>query len=339
MSKKELYSLLSYVKENLCRTSLKKILEKYAHRQNNEIQILIMELIEHLEQGNRFAEFIKNLNILPKYTINLLLYSEEMGQLQAGLAQVITYRRNRISQKRAIIHSFLYPTIIMIACITLFIIFLLYFVPLLISNFIELDIKLPKALTFLGTLSNIIKNNYLIIGPGFLAITTSSIYTLLFKQEELISLLSNIPILNKLTNYWDRYQLFLNLKLTLTNESQTNASIKNIKNVLQGKQSKKDLTKVQVLLFEGKNLSDAIKDTIFYTNEINMLLKDGEESEDLLGAVSNIENEMLENFNFYLGIIKKTSEPIIIIFIGSLVFSLLWLFMMPISSIMNNIGF
>ncbi|HAR61922.1 MAG TPA: hypothetical protein DF296_07765 [Candidatus Margulisbacteria bacterium] len=338
IAKKEIYFLLAYIKANIAKYSLKEIIQKYLTLHAHTSKIFIIELLDHLEQGNSFASFLNRTQSLPAHLSAILLTTEEYGELPSGLGIVLAYNETMKTFKNNLLLTLLYPFIIIIFCIALSLFFLFGFIPMIVSNFVDMDIPVPEVLSYLNKAVHYCTGHFLGFFLFFLICIGLITSLLIHFRTLLLQLFTKVPLIRQGIYLWDRYQFYLNMKIALGNNKELTQVLKNTRTSFISAQAREDLSRIIVKIYDGDLFSQAIQATIFSSPEIQSLILLHEDSESLLAGAIEIEQMIKNRFLYVYDISRRLLEPAIILIIGMFVFIIALLFMQPVNYLMEKIS-
>lgn len=316
---------IGIISEDTKSTSFRKILE---------------EIKYNLESGRPLSQALtKYPQVFDKIFISLVAAGEMSGTMPEVLTNLHVLFTKNIRLRNKIISAFTYPIVVLIALAVMGIAMLILVVPKLIEVFSRMKVDLPFALKFLNFLSLLFIKYWFITFPVLAIIVILII--LFFKSEHgkkfQSYLLLKIPLLSKLTKYYDMARLTSTLSLLMKAGVPMTDSLKIVSESVLDTNIKEAILDVEKQIKEGRPLSEALST---HPKEIPKMLISISKVGERTGKIDEVLAELGKYYNdqvdFTLKTISDLIEPILMLIVGIIVGILVISIIAPIYSIVGN---
>lgn len=298
--------------------------------------IFIKNLIQHIEKGDLFSDFLKkHPQIFSNTIISLVIVAEKTGKYDENFNTIsfMLEHNEKIALllKKAIRYPF---TLCLFSGILLCIMFV-YIIPQFKSIYDNFQQELPLITQSIIDISDIVTTQslYFLLAIFFLYLLILRIKK--HHHANLHSVFLKIPILKDLIKLHSLSIYFLTVsstyKVGLPLSDCLNCTIKTINN----EQYKKECEIILSSVLKGNSLSNSMKKTILFPSLSIQLIYIAEESGQLQYFTNYLFNYYTEQYMLYMEKKLKNLEPILLIFI-SLVIGIIMLAMyLPIFNLGN----
>lgn len=274
------------------------------------------QIKEKINEGNSLNKTIEDLFKLEKYEIDILKASEESGNLTSSIEKIINERKEKQEIKENIIGILTYPIILLVILIAYIIFSLFYLVPIICSLLKELDVKEGMLFSLLE-ISNLIKNNILIV-----------ILTLTFLFFT-VMIISKKKELGKRILLGKSYKLFCENKEIRILKMYLSSGFNLLEAIDKTSNDFEIFKNIKELILEGNDLSIIFK-RLNYSKLLVSLIRVNEQTGTLVEGFNKFYEESNKKVTDTLKRNIKLIEPIILIFTGLIV-------LLTVSSILSPI--
>lgn len=309
--------------------------------ENEQLKIALCEIYEHMSYGYTFAESIGMYdNIFGKYLINMIFVGETSGTLDNIFSIMSNYFEKEDIMRRKIKSAVMYPAILAVLMGVIILFLILKILPMFQETLYKMGHDIPNITKVILNASNFI-NNYLIY---FVIVAAAIIlaFSYYIKTEKGRIRFDKLKVTVPISKYiyariiTARFSRCLSILLKsgvqLLNALDETRSL--IDNVYIDEKFSKSVAKIKA----GNDLSDSLSDMKLFPPLFLKIVMIGQATghlDDMLdksAAVFDSEvDESLERFRVMI-------EPILIIILSVIVGIILVSVMIPMISIMNNIG-
>ncbi|GAB6161786.1 type II secretion system inner membrane protein GspF [Desulfothermus naphthae] len=289
---------------------------------NRYLKRSMMQILEDIKGGMSFAKAASNFSkFFPTSVVAMIEAGESSGSLDIVLEEIANLLENSADFKRKIITAIVYPMFILIVGIIVVIFLLGFVVPKITMIFGELNQVLPLPTRILLCISSFFRSFWIIL--IFLPIFTIFLFRYLYTQTELK------PKIDKyLFSLWiigDIYKKiilsrFSNiLGMLLKNGLPLISSLHIVKGVSQNTIYQNSIEKIIKDVSQGKNLKDAMENTMLFPAYIIQMVSAGEESGKLDELLLKIGDRLEKEISSKLSIATSLLEPMLILILGGVV--------------------
>jgi general secretion pathway protein F len=297
------------------------------------------KLAEDIDAGHALSHSMKQFQYeLSNLTIAMVELGEKTGRLDqslSSLTDMLEEIRNNITKFKKAMN---YPRNVLIAMVIAFSVLISYVVPKFKSIFEKLHSQLPMPTKILLWLEHIFNDygSFLIL---FISLTFMTAKYFINHSEYIRTmwhkLLLNTYIINNIIKYstLNRFTLVFSelLKAGIPMSEALNTATSMVDNLVV----RAKLYSVRINVEKGTTLHKGLQDTKLFENMIITMISAGEESGALDTMMSNVTNYYKMRFDGVINNISSAIEPVMLIFISSLVLLLALGIFMPMWDMSN----
>lgn len=308
---------------------------------NPKFKKILEQVAEEITKGEKLSA---SLALFPEVFSQLysetVKVGEETGNLQDALGMLVLQLEREHDLKSSVIRAMIYPMIVLAMTFLIGIFMMVFAIPNIKKTFEELDVVLPLTTRLVLSFAD------LLIEQWHLMILALFIFAILFvfisrtKQfKKIKSLMSlRLPLISKIAKKINSALILRTLSSLLKSGVPivhsldiTSASIGNF-------YFRRSLVKSSVLVKKGEKLSVALKQyEDLYSPMVLGMVEIGEETGETADVLAGLADFYEEEVNSNLESLSSTIEPILIIFIGSVVGFFAVSVMQPMFSILGSI--
>lgn len=308
---------------------------------NRRVRRCLQEVFQEVQRGEELGTAMNRQHkVFPSFMLQMIKVGECSGKLEHIFRTLSEYYTNENKIKRKIVDALRYPIIVLILTFIIFLVLMTKVVPTFTETLISLGGKLPAITKFFLALSEAIKNNVLcIILCPVIAVIIFCFYTKTSGGKLFVSKLRlSTPIVKGLyrkilTVRFSKYlAMLLGSGFNVINSLQTLGDI--MGNVIVERKIRTSIDCIKV----GESLTFSVNKVEIFDPLLISMMAIGEESgklEEMLGKSAEIyEEEVFELIDKG----TKLIEPTMIIFISLLVGTVILSIVIPMFSVMDNMG-
>ena len=269
----------------------------------------------------------------------MIFLGESSGNLDKNLRKICEYLELEIRIIKKIKEVIFYPCILLTFSILILTFLMIYIFP----NFIKLFEESKRELPLLTRILIGVSNNFHMIILFFICILIIIIFFIRYIKKDRVlkekydGILLKVPIIKSfiIGNFIIRFSK--NISIMLSSGIVIMDILKLLKNFFENIVIKRELEKIEELLFEGKQLSEGLKKNNLFPQKYIKLVIVGEKSGELskvFEQIAKLEEERIERD------IKKLLtlvEPILIIILGLILSIIIIAIYLPIFNMSNLI--
>jgi type II secretory pathway component PulF len=300
---------------------------------------LLQKLSNDVRKGQSLSEAMaKHPKVFDNLYINLVTIGESSGNLIAvfaGLAQDLKYRKEL---KNKITQAIAYPTVILLVCICSVLFIFNFVVPKLTVMFAD-AVELPIYTQILLGVSDFIQNYqfhlFFIFGAmvfGFRWMLQQGHFAHKFDNIVL-----SIPLLKNTVNLVERIRFTSSMSLMLHSDVKLDQALVLSSGSVKNQVIARNLSGMKDKVRKGESITTALKQSGLFPVLFLSLLEVGEESGKMAPIFEEIADRSRTEFSQWTDKMTSLIEPLMILFMGGIVGSVVVVMMMSIVSI-NDIG-
>lgn len=140
--------------------------------QNKTFRKILLEIYEEIQSGKALSEGLAKFpSIFGELFVNMVKVGETAGNLDEVLKIVAVQLEKEHDLKSKVKGAMIYPAVILAVMVIIGIIMLTFVLPKLLSVFKDMDAELPVMTQMIVNLSNLLRNNGLLVAIVFVAVT------------------------------------------------------------------------------------------------------------------------------------------------------------------------
>lgn len=344
MSNKDLLfwltQLSTYIKSGITLTESVKILNNQMQKKK-KYRKYFRSIIYELTMGEPFSKALeKQGTLFPALLINMIRAAEATGELEATLTDMANYYEDLDKTRKQMISAITYPTIIMIFAIGVITFILLYVIPEFVKIYESSNAQITGITLFIVNLSVYLKENIFII--LLIVILIIGVIFFLYKKIKAFRkniqvflmhtpLIGNIIIYNELTIFTKTFasllanNVFITDSMTILSKITNNEIYKEIMN-----NTVDNIVKGDKISTSFKN-HWAIPDVAYY------MIVTGESTGRLADMMQKVSNYYAEMHRSLVNNLKAFIEPILIVFLATVVGVIILAVILPMFGLMGSI--
>jgi type IV pilus assembly protein PilC len=294
----------------------------------NDALSWIARLKANVVKGDSLADSFSKLGIFSNFEIESIRAAEQAGMLNEVLNSLLNYFDYRFKLERTIKGAISYPTFLIVVALGVVTFMLQVVVPMFQDVYEQMNQELPSVTLFLIQASEFIQSYGILI---FLAL--GLVFFLIYRawtseqsKPQFERIVAKVPILGDFyLSMIKSKQTSLLLFLTKAYVPVYNALL-HTANSSNSAWSKQGLLKCADLIEQGESLATAMKTLDMYTPSELVLIKLGEETNQLSRSFAQLTDGLQDHLNQHASTLGKTLEPLLIgvvtVFIGVILVAL-----------------
>lgn len=306
--------------------------------ENETLRRVLVEVREKVEEGMSLSKALALYpKIFPRLYTNMVQSGEASGTLEAVLSNLANYLEKQLQLRREVSAALFYPALMFVFCFLVVLALVTYVVPQITQIFEKEGAALPTPTVILIGLSDFIIGYW-----PLLIIFAIAIFYLLVRyyntpngRENFDRKILKVPLFGEL------YRRVLTARVSLTLSALLGSGV----NLLQGLEISRNivgnvhfqraLDEASIGVREGRSLGREIAKSGIFPSLLSSMITLGEQSgqlEQMLErAAKNYESEVKAQIDGITSLI----EPIMIIVLGGIVFSIVIAILLPIMDMIN----
>lgn len=310
-------NLASMVEAGLPITRALSIMERQS---KGELKKIINFLIDQISKGTTLSEAMKSYpKVFSTLFIAMVKSGEESGNLVTALKNISMQMEKTYLLNKKIKGAMMYPAVIFTLMGIIGVLMMVYMVPTLTATFAGLGVKLPLSTRIIIAISDILKNYFLLLGVGLIAIVGAVVMYLRTPQgarvSDFISL--HVPVIGEIVMQVNSARTARTLSSLISSGVDVVYAISVTQEVLQNSYYKEVMKEAEEAIQKGNPISAIFIDhPNLYPLFVGEMMSVGEETgkigDMLLGVAQFYEEEVDQKTKDMSSII----EPVLMIIIG-----------------------
>ncbi len=310
-------------------------------RQRNPYFASILEDVRaRVRSGTPLSEAFAAQHVFPKlYTTNLLA-GEKSGNLEEVLTRYISFQRVSLTVRKKLLSSLIYPALLVVLVTGLLTFLITYVVPEFGKLYDQLGSELPPLTLFMLNVGRAAQTYalaafILLLVGGFLIWRWSQTPS---GAERIDSFRLKTPVLGSI---WLRYQVAMFARMLATLQAGGMPLVPSLETAGSSMESRRLATAVAqatVRVSEGQPLAQSLEQTGVFPELAVEMIEVGESTGALRPMLNSVAEFFEEDVQNALAAAMALIEPILLIFMGTVVAFVLLSLYLPIFSLGSKVG-
>ncbi|MGH4138008.1 type II secretion system F family protein [Clostridium sp.] len=313
----------------------------YEQMLHKAIKNSLISIRENVQKGNSLYASMKNTrNIYPEFLINMIYLGEESGKLDTILEELSRYYEKEHKLTKKFVNSMIYPCTVFLTLTIVSLFLFIKVIPIFIKNLNSLNADIPLITRIVLGTSNFLGQNFLWI--LIINLIVAFIFMEYFKTENgklaFDKFKFRCPILGPVYKHLIYTRFTRGLNILLCSGVGLLRAFEIIYDVIGNRYFKLKLKTVFNDIKKGRDLADCLNAMNLFPQFFVAMVRIGEETGNLdemfLTAADIFYEEAEEKVE------KGTAllEPILIIFLGIMIGTIILAVMLPMLSVMDSAG-
>lgn len=299
---------------------------------------LVIRMKEMVASGSSFADAALQTGTFDKVTVAVYRAAERTGDLGGAAKQLAYTARRQLAVGNKALTLMLYPAIVLTISIAVSLLVLTVIVPKIGDALESANVKLPGFTAMVVGAGNLLRENILWVGIGFLGLVTA----IVFARKPIGALIGRLsrstPLLKEVVLAQESTRFFT-VMAAMTRSGVTLGDALGVAvGVLGHPQLRKQLTNVQLRLIEGGSLRQLIDTVDALPLTTRRLMIAAERSGDLQTAFETLAADTAEEVDRRSQRLLAALEPLLIVFMFLVIGSLLLSIMIPLLKLSSQVG-
>ena len=272
--------------------------------------------------------------------VNMVRAGEQSGSLVDVLRRMADHFERFAEVQSKFTSALIYPAFVAVVGVAIVIFFMTYMLPKFMTLFGNMQMKLPPMTQLLISISNVFT------GYWWLMIAALVAAFIIFKRfqasdegkRRIDAFKMTAPIFGKVMKLNLYAQFARTLSTLLENGVPVLTALKITEQVMPNHKVKEAIAKTRDAVTDGKSLAQPLAESKIFPQLMVDLVKIGEETGDVPGALRNIANTYENELNIALRVMMNMIEPVLIVGMALGVGFLLLSVLSAMFSLISNIG-
>lgn len=301
---------------------------------------LLYTIATNLIQGSSFSESIKSNKDFTEYEYYSIKIGEETGTLSKVTKELGLFFRRRNEQRRNVMNAVSYPVVVLFTAVFAVIFMLKYVVPMFADIFKQNKVELPW-LTKMVLKASVFFQHYfwvLIIAILLLVVFRKVISKKAWYKKYSAKLILKIPFIGELIRKMYIGQFTQAVALLTSAKVPVLDSIQLTKKMIDFVPLQEALEHAESRILSGSNLSESLKDEKVFDSKMISLLRVAEETNQNEFIFDRLTTQYNEEIQYKSKLLSTVLEPVIIIFLGAFVATILIAMYLPMFKLSTVLG-
>lgn len=313
----------------------------YEQMFHKSIKKSLISIRENVQKGNSlFTSMKKTVNVYPEFMVNMIYLGEESGKLDIILGELSKYYEKEYKLLKKFTNSMIYPCTVFLTLMVVSLFLIIKVIPVFITNLNSLDADIPLITRLVLEFSSFVRSNLLWILITFLILVFVFIECIKTERGKIIfdKFKFTCPIIGPVYKRLIYTRFSRGLNILLSSGVGMLKAFEIIDDVIGDRYFKLKLKTVFNDIKKGENLSSSLNAMNLFPQFFVAMIKIGEETGNLdemfLTAADIFYEDAQENVE------KATAllEPILIIFLGIMIGTIILAVMLPMLNVMDSAG-
>jgi type IV pilus assembly protein PilC len=304
-----------------------------------KLRPVLSQLRDRVREGRSLSEAVAESGVFSKVYSTAILAGEKSGNLSGVLDYYIAYQRVSTGVKKKIVATLVYPMILIVVSILI----LTYIVTVVIPKFAELyrdlNVDLPAPTQLLIAVT--VDYRYFVLG-GVAALFLAALGVYLWSRTEdggavLDRLKFRLPVIGDTLLKFQVAQFSRTLATLLAGGTPLVAGLQTASDALASKLVRGTVLQATQLVREGESLHSALAATRVMPDLALDMIEVGESSGALAPMLTSVAEFYEEEVGLRLSMLVSIIEPVLLVFMGLFVASILISLYLPVFSLSGTV--
>ena len=299
-----------------------------------KLRPILTQLRDRVREGKSLSEAVDESGVFTKVYSTAILAGEKSGNLSGVLEYYIAYQRVSTGVKKKILAALVYPTLLIIVASVIVTYLVTFVVPKFGQLYSELGVELPTPTKVLIAVT-IDYRPYILAAVGLLALTILGVFFWSRSEEGGVAfdrIKFRIPVIGETLLKFQVAQFCRTLATLLTGGTPLVAALSTATESISSKLVRGSIVRATQMVREGESLHGALAATAVMPEMALDMIEVGESSGAMAPMLNSVAEFYEEEVSLRLGALVALIEPLILVFMGTVVAGILISLYLPIFS-------
>jgi type IV pilus assembly protein PilC len=304
--------------------------------QNKNMRKVLLDILRDVQGGASLSSSLaKHPNAFNQTYVSLVRAGEASGKLDEILRRLADTVESQRDFKSRFKGAMIYPVIVMIAMVGVFILMMVFVIPKLSQMYASMGVDLPTPTKVMIAISDfMVKFWYLVIGAGGFGIFSLQGFLITPKGKQFSAkVMSKLPVFGKLVFQRDVTEFTRTLSLLISSGIPITEALNIVARVVTNPGLSQGALDASKSVEKGGSLSDFLKTDKHFPPLLGQMAAVGEETGQLDDVLSRIGGYYASETDHAIKGLSSALEPIILIMLGGMVGLLIVSIITPIYQI------
>lgn len=298
----------------------------------------IIDIRENVEQGSSLAKALSNYpKAFPRLYVNMIASGEASGTLDTVLENLADYLEASLELRRKVVSALFYPILMLVFCTLVVVALFTMVVPSIVEIFQKQGAVLPLPTRIMIWISDLLVEKWFLIALAIF----SAVYLVIwyYKQDTgrsvIDRLLLRLPLYGTLSRKIISSRVASTLGTLLSSGVGLLSALEIVRNMVSNVHVAKALEDAREGVREGRSLAKELSKSGLFPNMLCHMIAVGETSGKLEGMLGKAGKAYENEVNATLAGLTTLIEPLMIIVLGGIVFSIVISILLPMVDLIN----
>lgn len=299
---------------------------------------LFAEINTAIIQGKTLSEAVQQTGEFSTYEYFSIQIGEESGKINTVLKELAGFYTKKIKQQRQVMSALSYPIVVLCTAVGAVFFMITFVVPMFAGIFKRFGGELPFITQLVITTSDGLKHSmpYLSISLVAIFLFSASQRKKMWYKRISTSLLLKIPILGPLLLKVYLARFSYSMTLLIGSKVPILKAIGMVRQMIDFYPIEASLTLIEEKILQGVPLHEGMAGHKIYPKRMVSLIKVGEEVNQLDLFFDKIATQYNDDVEYQTALLSSVIEPIIIVFLGLIVGTILISMYLPLFKLGNS---
>ena len=301
---------------------------------NPKMRAMVLGIKGEIEAGATMAAALQKYpEVFDDLAVNLVAAGEQSGALEAMLKNLAVYREKTETLKGKIKKAMFYPVAVVIVAMVVSTILLVFVVPQFATIFDDLGAELPAITAFIVKLSNLLQSHFLLFVFGAAGFVVG--FAQAKKRSEkfayaLDRLVLRLPIAGEIATKAVIARFARTMSIMFASGTPLVESMVSVAGACGNRIYRDATMQMRDEVSTGTRLQLAMSNTALFPSMVVQMVAIGEEAGSLETMLGKVADSYEEEVDLMVDSLSSLMEPVIIVFLGGLIGTLVVAMYMPI---------
>lgn len=305
-------------------------------QKNKDVKGILKKILENIESGASLSNSLRKFpRVFNDLYVNLVEAGERGGVLDIVFKRLSVYYEKMLKLKRKIKGAMIYPIVVLSVAVAVIIILMTFVIPVFANLFASVGAKLPGLTLDVINVSDFIRSYilYIIIGLGILIFLIRLYYKKESGRRNIDRLFLKIPVFGVLLKKIAIARFARTLSTMIESGVSILAGLELVSKTSGNKIIEESLLKAREDVVGGSSLSLALNKTELFPPLVIQMVIVGEKTGNLDAMLSKVADYYDEEVDNAVTNLTQMLEPVLIVFLGIVVGTLVVAMYLPIFNI------
>ena len=310
---------------------------------NTSLKRALLEMSESINTGSTFAEALAHHpKIFNKLYVNMAKAGEVGGVLDQVLVRLAEFMEKAQKIKNKVVSAMVYPLVVMTMAVGILIFLMVVIIPKFKEIFKDLmeGQGLPPLTNFVINVSNVVKNDYIVVIIGIVILVIIIKMLAKTKQGSLVldRLKLSAPVFGNLVSKTVISRFSRTLGTLMTSGVPVLQALNIVRDTSGNEIIARAVGQIHDAVKEGENMAPPIEATGVFPSMVVSMVQVGEETGDLPEMLMKIADSYEDEVDNAVAGLTSIIEPLLIIFLAVMVGTIVIALFLPLITIITKLS-